>query len=97
MSYNEFWYGDIELLNVYQKAYYRDRSYTAWLNGQFTSIAFGIVMSNAFAKKGAKKAEYPKWVDPMEKFERKKLSEEDLEIKFRQQQYDQQSWLFAKK
>ena len=64
MSEYQFWHGDMRLLEVYQKAYYRDRSYNAWLQGQYNQVAYGVVMSNAFAKKGSKQAEYPQWKDP---------------------------------
>ena len=68
MPLNEFWYGDIRLLKVYQIAYYRDVSYKCWLQGQYDLAAFSVVMANAFSKNGSKQAEYPKWKDPMEKY-----------------------------
>lgn len=94
MSLDEFWHGDMRLLSVYQKAYFRDKSYTAWLNGQFGCIGYGVVMSNAFAKKGSKQAEYPQWKDPFEKFNKPKITKDNLEYEFRKQQSMQQAWLF---
>ena len=49
MSEYQFWHGDMRLLEVYQKAYYRNTSYSAWLQGQYNQVAYGVVMSNAFA------------------------------------------------
>ena len=90
---NEFWHGDMRLLKVAQKAYYRDRSYNAWLQGQYNQVAYGVVMSNAFAKKGAKQAEYPQWKDPFEKFNKPKITKDNLEEEFRQSQSNQNAWL----
>ena len=94
MSESQFWYGDTRLLEVYQKAYYRNMSYGAWLQGQYNQVAYGVVMSNAFAKKGSKQAEYPQWKDPFEKFNKPKITKDNLEYEFRKQQSMQQAWLF---
>ena len=96
MSEYQFWHGDMRLLEVAQKAYYRDRSYTAWLQGQYNQVAYGVVMANAFAKKGSKQAEYPQWKDPFEKFNKPKITKNNLEEEFRKQQSMQQAWLFNK-
>ena len=61
MSYKEFWYASPYLVRTYAKAdeYKQDRmSQEAWLQGLYIYGAFGAVLSNAFGKKGAKKAEY---------------------------------------
>ena len=93
MSESQFWYGDTRLLEVYQKAYYRNTSYSAWLQGQYNQVAYGVVMSNAFAKKGSKQAEYPQWKDPFEKFNKPKITKDNLEEEFRQSQANQNAWL----
>lgn len=95
MSLNEFWYGDMRLLDVYQKAYMRDVSYRSWVNGNYTTVAHSIALSNAFAKKGQKQQEYPKWQDPIEKIgiKQDKITKDNLEQKFREQQIAQQDWL----
>ena len=93
MTLDEFWHGDMRLLEVAQKAYYRDKSYTAWVQGQYNSIGFGIVLSNAFAKKGSKKAEYPKWNDPFEKDKKLEIKKENVEYEFRKSQAEQNAWL----
>lgn len=94
MSLNDFWHGDMRLLEVYQKAYLRDKSYTAWTSGQYNYVAFSITMANAFAKKGQKKEEYPKWTDPIEKIEKPDPRKLKMEYEYRKQQAEQQAWLF---
>lgn len=93
MSAEEFWHGDMRLLEARQKAYMRNVSYTAWQQGQHNSVAFSVVMANAFAKKGAKKQEYPNWEDPMEKLCKKVITKENIEEEFRKQQAQQNAWL----
>ncbi len=93
MPLNEFWHGDIRLLGVYQKAYMREKSYNAWVQGQYNLVAFSTVMANAFAKKGDEKAEYPNWTDPMAKFEKPKITKDNLEEEFRKQQANEAIWL----
>lgn len=97
MSEYQFWHGDMRLLEVYQKAYMRNTSYKAWLQGQYNTIAHGIVMSNAFAKKGTKQAQYPQWEDPCKKYNKLKITKENLEYEFRKQQAEQNDWLFNRK
>lgn len=90
MTPSDFWYGDTRLLGVYQKAFIRNQSYNAWLQGQYNATAFGIVLANAFAKKGAKPAEYPKWKDPIPQ---PTTTNEQQEQKFRKSQIQQNMWL----
>jgi hypothetical protein len=98
MTPHDFWHGDMRLLEVYQKAYYRNVSYLAWQQGQYNQVAFSVVMSNAFAKKGQQQAEYPKWKDPFEneKVKKPKITEDNLEYEFRKEQANLQNWLFHK-
>lgn len=95
MPLHEFWHGDMRLLEVYRKAYMRNVSYSAWQQGAYVNAALSVSLSNAFAKKGAKKAEYPQWEDPVEKIEKKRdiVTKDNLEQKFREQQIAQQDWL----
>ena len=61
MTYKQYWYASPHLVRTYVKAdeYKQDRmSQEAWLQGLYIYGAFGAVLSNAFGKKGAKKAEY---------------------------------------
>ena len=85
MPLDEFWYGDMRLLDAYQKAYYRNVCFNAWKIGDYMREAVRIGASNALNKK-----QITKWVefkDPMEKLEKKKpISKENMEIEFRQRQ-----------
>lgn len=96
MSVEEFWHGDMRLLEAYQVSYFRKVSYEKWLEGQYNLLAFGVTISNAFAKKGSKQAKYPEWKDPMEKYSKPKITQENIEDEFRKQQVEQQAWLFNK-
>lgn len=92
MPLHAFWHGDMRLLDAYQKAYMRDRSYTAWLNGNYTMVAHSIAFSNAFAKKGQKQQEYPQWKDPMERYSKPKITKENREVEARKEQLRQNAW-----
>lgn len=93
MPLDEFWHGDMRLLQVYQKAYMRDKSYTAWLNGNYTMVAHSLSLSNAFAKKGEKTKEFPQWKDPIEKMDKPKITKDNLEEEFRKQQCRQSAFI----
>lgn len=92
MPLNEFWHGDMRLLEVYQKAYLRNVSYTAWLNGNYAMVAHSLSLSNAFAKKGEKTKEFPQWQDPIPKISRVKITKENREIEARKEQLRQNAW-----
>lgn len=77
MSIDEFWHDDVDLLLVYEKAYYRRTSQTAWLNGLYNLQALTVSISHAISPDS--KLEYYK--EPIS-FERestpkKKLTEEN--------------------
>ena len=93
MTYNEFWYGDARLLTVAQKAYYRDKTYVAWLQGQYNAVAFNIVLHNAFAKKGTKAISYPEYKDPLPTQKAETITKDNLEMEFRKSQKNQNAWL----
>ena len=88
----------MRLLEVYERAYYRDRSYTAWLNGAMCFEAQSKAISNGNrSKKSDPVLEYSDWTDPWEKLRPKKqVTAEQLETKFREQQIAQQNWLFGR-
>lgn len=93
MPLDEFWHGDLRLLEAYQKAYYRDVSYTAWLIGARTFEANSKVSVNANRTKRSDKVEqYPNWQDPIPK-KKKIITNENLESEFRKEQFGQNSWL----
>lgn len=92
MPLNEFWHGDMRLLEVYQKAYLRNVSYTAWLNGNYAMVAHSLSLSNAFAKKGEETKEFPQWKDPIPKISKVKITKENREIEARKEQLRQNAW-----
>ena len=93
MPINEFWHGDIRLLRIYEKAYVRNISLNAWYQGKYNHIAYAVNMQNMWKKKGTKEAEYPQWKDPFEKFNKPKITKDNLEEEFRQSQANQNAWL----
>jgi hypothetical protein len=95
MTETQFWYGDERLLEVYKKAYMRDKSYTAWLQGAYTFEAQSKASYNANrAKKTDPAEQYSQWKDPCEKMYKPKITKDNLEQEFRKQQAEQQAWLF---
>jgi hypothetical protein len=93
MPLDEFWHGDLRLLEAYQKAYMRDKSYTAWLNGARIFEANSKVSVNANRTKKTDKVEqYDDWKDPVPK-KKKIITDENIEVNFRKEQFDQNSWL----
>lgn len=95
MPLDEFWHGDMRLLEVYQKAYFRDKSYTAWLIGARVFEANSKISANENRQRKSDKVEqYSEWKDPFEKFNKPKITKDNLEYEFRKQQSMQQAWLF---
>ena len=91
MPLNEFWYGDVRLLGVYQKAYMRDKSYTAWLNGAYIFEANSKAIANGNRVKRSDPVQnYENWKDPIPK---PKMAKERIEEKFRKSQANQNLWL----
>lgn len=80
-------------LEARQKAYMRDKSYTAWLNGARMFEVNSKVTANANrTKKSDKVEQYDDWKDPFEN-KKKKITQENLESEFRKEQFNQNSWL----
>ena len=95
MPLNEFWHGDVRLLDAYQKAYMRDKSYTAWLNGVYIFEADSKVSANANRTKRTDKVHsYEDWKDPIPK-KKKIITKENLEGEFRKVQVEQNAWLHS--
>ncbi len=96
MPLNEFWHGDMRLFEAYQKAYYRDKSFSAWYNGQYVFEGLNKAIYNGFGRqrKSDKAEEYLPWKDPMERFDKPVISKENVEEEFRKQQAQQNAWLF---
>ena len=87
MPLDEFWYGDLRLLEVYQKAYLRDCSYRAWVIGSNVNKALSKYFENDHSKKRTVSFEWEDYKDPIEKlFKPKTISKEQMEVEFRQRQ-----------
>lgn len=90
---DEFWHEDVRCLKARQIAYYRDKTYTAWLNGARIFEANSKVSANANRTKKTDKVEqYSDWKDPF-KNKKKKITQENLEGEFRKEQFNQNAWL----
>lgn len=77
MTPKEYWFEDCTLAGAYVDAYKRRMEYRnqeLWLQGLYIYDAFGVVMANAFAKKGAKKEKY--MAKPIELFKKEQSREE---------------------
>jgi hypothetical protein len=97
MTKEEFWYGDIELFSVYQKAYYIKVSYESWLFGLRNFEAYSKALSNSNRTKETDAiAIYDDWKNPIEKTIIPKMEKEELNKKFKTEQKLQNNWLFRK-
>lgn len=97
MSLNDFWHGDVRLLEVYEKAYHRNVSLTSWQQGARVFEAVSKAIYNGFGrqKKTDRAEQYSEYQDPVP-VPKKKITKENLEHEFRQQQVEQNAWLFHK-
>lgn len=83
MSYEQFWDGDPHLAVAYRKANKLKREIAneqAWLQGLYIYDAFGVVLANAFSKRGSKKYEYvakPIDIFPLTEAEKKRREQEE--------------------
>lgn len=93
MPLHEFWYGDIRLLNVYQKAYRRNASYTAWLNGYNAFVAHSLALGNMWETNKSKKQDYPQWKDPIEQIDKPKITADNIEEQHRNLQRRQTAFI----
>jgi hypothetical protein len=98
MTTQEFWYGDLRMLSVRQKAYMRDVSFKSWQNGNYMFEAVSKAIHNGFGrKKGERPIQYTEWKDPFYQKEKVVITEENLEEEFRKQQAAQNDWLFGRR
>lgn len=83
MSPQEYWEGDPYLVWDYKRAHnlkVEQRNQELWLQGLYIFNAFGTVLANAFAKKGAKKQKYiekPIRITPLTEQEKRIQAEEE--------------------
>lgn len=96
MPLEDFWHGDMRLLYCYEKAYYRDKSFTAWQNGASFFEGLNKAIYNGFLRqrKSDKAEEWLPWKDPFEDDGKPKITKENVEQEYRKQQADQMGWLF---
>lgn len=92
ITYWEFWDMNPRILAVRNLAYEREvrrRDQEMWQQGQYMYAAFGVVLGNAFRRKGSAPEEYPKkpfmadyfaTLDDPEKNERLAMLEMDMYI-----------------
>ena len=78
----------MRLLEVYQKAYIRDKSYTAWINGSYSAVAYKVVLGNAFGDSKTTE-DYPNWDDPIK---HNVSVVKNNEIEARKEQLRQNAW-----
>lgn len=59
MTPKEFWENDIDTFYAYEKAYITKLHSESHIQGLYVNLALETALSNAFAKRGDKKEEYP--------------------------------------
>lgn len=82
MTEYQFWHREPELLEVYQRAYYKRIHEEAHLNGAYIYNALQIALCNAFRSKGKKTEKYlEKPYDPFEKIDKERNKKSLQELK----------------
>jgi len=85
MTYDEYWNQDPWLAKDYRDAWklkQREENYNAWLQGLYNYKAFGVILGNAFRKKGSRPDNY--FDKPIEFDEEEKKTPKQI----RQEVYD---------
>lgn len=94
MPLDEFWHGDMRLLEAYQIAYYRDVTYRAWVAGNYNMVAVEKGARNALATKQEHiDRTWVEYKDIIKKEEKTVITKENLEEEFRKSQINQNLWL----
>ena len=94
MPLDEFWHGDMRLLDAYQKAYLRNKSYTAWINGVYIFEASSKAVANGNRSKQSDPIQnYDEWKDPIKSTTKITITKEEAEEEYRTEQAQQNSWL----
>jgi len=85
MTYEQYWHGDTMMAAAYREKWEIDRdnrNAELWLQGAYAYDAFGVVLGNAFKKKGAKPlkyAEQPYRIRPMTEAEEEAERQKEIE------------------
>lgn len=95
MPLDEFWHGDIRLMECYKIAYERNATYTSWMNGARMFEAISKAIFNGFGKKNGQKSEqYSDYKDPFEqKVEKPIINEDNIDEMHLQEQIGGQYFL----
>lgn len=84
MTYEEFWYKDVELVVFYRKAHSlktRHENEMMWMQGVYNLKALEATVGNLFLKKGARPNEYPKAPFPITEQEHEELKAREEKLK----------------
>lgn len=85
MSYEQFWHGEMIAAKAYRQRFEierENRNAEMWLQGMYDHEAFGVVLGNAFKKKGANAMKYPEEpyrIRPLTEEERAKEQEKEVQ------------------
>ena len=85
MTYEQYWYGDADMVIAYKKAHklhIQQKNEELWLQGLYVYNAFGTVLANAFKDKGSTPAKYLE--KPIEIFPKKVSNNEEEAIQQRE-------------
>ena len=98
MTYEQFWYDDPNLLEVYERAYYRKIHEEAHIQGYYIRMAVDSALSQSefFNKKRGKVRQYPKKpIDVFEKYDKQKRTQKagGVRQEYKQILQSQMSWL----
>ena len=94
MTEDQFWYAEEKLLYVYQRAYIRDKTYSAWLFGMHNCEATRVAVQNSMrTKENDPILKYGDYKDPFEISSKPKVTKENIEEEFRKQHAMQNAWL----
>ena len=84
MTYEEFWYKDVRLVEFYRKAHelkIRRENEMLWMQGVYNLKALEATVGNLFLKKGARPNEYPKAPFPITEQEQQELKAREEALK----------------
>lgn len=91
MTYDQYWNGDVRATAAFVEANRlkkQQENERLWLQGMYFYEGLCVALSNAFSKKGAKKAEYPNEPYPLYKREQTEAEKEAEAIRERQRAHD---------
>ncbi len=93
MTYEQFWHGETMAAAAYRKKFDIDRdnrNMEMWLQGMYDHEAFGVVLANAFKKKGATASRYTEEPYPIRPLtEEEQAAKEEKEIQKTYAYFDQ--------